>query len=444
MRKLQLFGLNADRGACGHYRVLDPLNTLADQGHSVGFMEGHFIDEEETLDYMKNCDVFVFQRPRSAKQLAFFETFKQDPNKLLVFEHDDNTWDLHPFSDHFRWHGTTDIAMPIPKLKEATGLSEADLIAEANKEGKTVKDGMIWLWEHGKNGYNVLENSHKRKIFERCLALADVITATTPTLANLFTEKAREFGNDAKAYDLPNCLDLRRWMPVEIKHQDVRILWQGGASHQPDLKVIQEALEIVCKKFPQVKLVFGGLHFPGITANIDPKQVEAYDNWTEYTAHPYRMALFGADINVVPIENIYFNSFKSDIKVSEAAALGIPSVASNLTPYKESIIHDKTGLLADNTTDSWVKHLSALVKSETLRKGLGASARAWVEKNRDIKKEAHRWADVYAAELDKKRKNTPSLPQPSSPESKDDSTTPRGKTSTPTSSRKNSSSPRRK
>lgn len=398
MTELRVFGSPADNGACGHYRVRDPLQALADQDICpVGFMEGSFADEEEILGYMQASNVFVFQRPRTRKQLDFFETFKDDPDKLLVFEHDDNTWDLHPLSDHFRWHGTTDIAIPIEQYPGS--------IKEAKADGKTVKDGMVWLWEHGKNGYDVNENYRKRKYFERCLALADVITCTTPTLAKLFKKKAEEFGNvDANVYDLPNCLDLRRWMPADINHKGVRILWQGGASHQPDLKVIQEALEIVCKKYPEVTLVFGGVHFPGITANINPKQVEVYDNWTEFSAHPYRMALMAADINLVPIEDIYFNSFKSNLKVIEAAGVKVPSVASNLTPYKETVTDGKNILLAENTTESWVSQISRLVEDKKLRKKIGENARTFVEEKFNIKKEAHRWADVYRKELERKRK----------------------------------------
>lgn len=392
---LSIFASNADKGACGHYRVIDPITTLGEDHHSVGFLEGSFIDEQETLSFMNDSDVFVFQRPRSSKQVAFFETFK-DSDKLLVFEHDDNTWDLHPLSDHFRWHGTTDIAIPVDQYKGS--------LEEAKKQ-KTVKDGMVWLWEHGKNGYNVMDNAQKIKNFEHCLSLADTITTTTPKLAKLFEKKAKELGNKHfKAYDLPNCLDLRRWMPVKIEHDDIRILWQGGASHYPDLTVVAEALTEVCKKYPNVTLVFGGIAPEGIYKDINPKQVKVYDNWVDFGAHSYRTALYGADIGIVPIEKTFFNSFKSDVKYTEYSALGIPTVASDLTPYKESIEHGKTGLLAQNTTKSWVENLTKLIKDAKLRKELGENARRWVESNRDIRKEAHRWSEVYEIEIERKRK----------------------------------------
>lgn len=434
--KPKVYATAADNGACGHYRILDPLNALATHDYSVGFNEGTFVNEEEQDDYVKQSNVFVFQRPRTMNQRVFFEEFSNDPDKLLVFEHDDNTWDLHPLSDHFRWHGTTDIAIPIQQYIDMGGN-----LMEARKNGKTVKDGMVWLWEHGRNGYNVIENQEKKNNFERCLALADVVTCTTPRLGKLFKQKAKAMGNKkVKVYDLPNCLDMRRWMPVDINHDDVRILWQGGASHQPDLKVIQEALEVICKKYPQVTIIMGGVSFPGITKNINPKQVEVYDNWTEFSAHPYRMALYAADINLVPIEDMYFNGFKSDIKVTEAGALSIPSVASDLPPYNESIKNNKTGLLVPNTTDAWVEALSRLVESEKLRKTIGAAARKFVEKERNVHTAAPQWGKVYEKELKRKKASKPSLTQTSSPPSKKGSTTPRVRDIPPTSSLGNSSS----
>lgn len=426
MKKFSLFANNADKGACGHYRVIDPVTSLEQQhGHPAGFLEGSFTSEEEALKFMNKAEVFIFQRPRSAKQVAFFETFK-DSEKLLVFEHDDNTWDLHPLSDHFRWHGTTDIAIPIDQY-------QGDL--EVAKKQKTVKDGLVWLWEHGKNGYNVMENAQKLKNFETCLSLADTITTTTPKLAKLFEERAKKLGNKRfKAYWLPNCLDLRRWMPVKIEHDDIRILWQGGASHYPDLTVVAEALTQVCKKYPNVTVVFGGIAPEGIYKDF-PKQVKVYDNWVDFGAHSYRTALYGADIGIVPIENTLFNSYKSDVKYTEYSALAIPTVASNLTPYKESITHGKTGLLAENTTESWVKHLSSLIESESLRKKIGDNARKWVEDNRDIQKESYRWAKVYQKEIT--RKKTWLLAH-SSPESSSASTTRLAETTPPASSSTNS------
>lgn len=426
---MRIYAQPADKGACGNYRIVQPLEALAGDDYSVGFTEGTFVDEEEKLEFLEETDAFVFQRPRRESQSAFFERFQHHPDKLLVFEHDDNSWDLHPLSDHFRWHGTTDIAMPIKKLCQETGLTEKEIISQAKEDGKTVKDGMVWLWEHGKNGYNVIENQQKISNFEQCLAKSDLITCTTPRLGKLFKKMASKLGNKkATVYDFPNCLDLRKWIPVEIKHDGVRILWQGGASHQPDLKVVQEALEIICQKFPEVTIVFGGVNFPGITKNINPKQVEVYDNWTEYSAHPYRMALFAADINIVPIQDTYFNSFKSDIKATEAMALCVPTVASSLTPYKDTIENGVTGLLANNTTESWVKNLTKLIEDASFRKNLGQAGRKWVEKNRDVIKEAPKLGRAYQRALKRKKKTC--LPQTSSPESKRDSTTQPDRTTT--------------
>jgi glycosyltransferase involved in cell wall biosynthesis len=100
--------------------------------------------------------------------------------------------------------------------------------------------------------------------------------------------------------------------------------------------------------------------------------------------------------------DVPFNHAKSEIKFSEASALGVPTVASNIKPYSPVIEHGKTGFLA-KTEKEWIDSLSKLIEDEKLRKEVGANARQWVEKNRDANKNYHLWVETYQAHLESKK-----------------------------------------
>ena len=50
-------------------------------------------------------------------------------------------------------------------------------------------------------------------------------------------------------------------------------------------------------------------------------------------------------------EDTPFTRCKSDLKVLDYSALGIPGIYSRVTPYAATVNHGETGWLADNTTD---------------------------------------------------------------------------------------------
>lgn len=389
-KKLVIYGKPKDLGACGNYRVILPLEHLK-ENHDIFLLErGTGVDK--ALPALEKANVVVIQRPRSKTERKFFQSFR-DSDKLVVFEHDDNTWQLNPISDHYRYNGVEEVRVA-EKDMDAAGLGHLK---------KNCEDGWFWLWKDGRADFDIERNLKAMDNFNASLANADVITTTTDRLAKLFEERNHQMGGTAKAYALPNCLDMRDYMPVEIKHDDIRILWQGGASHYHDLLEIKDVLTELCKKYPQVTIILAGTPFPGVVKDIDPKQVQTYDKWTEWVAHSYRMALFGADINICPIEKNEFNQYKSSLKAYESMALGIPTVATDYPPYSDDLQHDKTALLAKDNKD-WFNHLEALVKSAELRKRLGAAGRKWVMENRNIEKQAHLWESVYVKELERKRK----------------------------------------
>jgi hypothetical protein len=93
-------------------------------------------------------------------------------------------------------------------------------------------------------------------------------------------------------------------------------------------------------------------------------------------------------IAVAPLRDTPFNRSKSDLKYLEYAALGVPSIFSNVIPYSHSVRHEQTGLLAENTTDAWCEEILRLAYDSTLRERLAEGARTQVLGERCLRHDA--------------------------------------------------------
>jgi len=82
--------------------------------------------------------------------------------------------------------------------------------------------------------------------------------------------------------------------------------------------------------------------------------------------------------------------------IIEAAAVGIPSIASRIYGISDAIVEMKTGLLhAPKDSNSLTVHLNTLLSNNTLRKHLGAQARKRVIQEFDSQKITRFWIDFY-------------------------------------------------
>jgi hypothetical protein len=82
-----------------------------------------------------------------------------------------------------------------------------------------------------------------------------------------------------------------------------------------------------------------------------------------------------------------------------AMAYGVPVVASNVTGLRETVTHDITGLLADNTVDAFERAIVRLEHDHALAGRLAAAGRAEVEINYSAGRMVERTLACYAQVL---------------------------------------------
>lgn len=273
--------------------------------------------------------------------------------KLIFFDLDDNLFRVSPYNEAYGVLGT----------KEIPG-----------------------LWKDGVADFDSARNANTLICLMELLQKVDGVSVTTRHLAELYAKF------NPRTVVLPNCIDFRRWPLVEMQknRNQVRIGYQGGASHYEDMWVIKEGMEGLAKEMgDRLKLVWLGEIFPTIIKAWDPGQVELYP-WVHVEAHSYRMALMNLDIGLVPLADTVFNHGKSVVKWMEYSALKIPTVVSDVPPYNLVVKHGETGFLAGSEGE-FIHYLRKLIDDPLLRADMGRRAYEQVYREFNAETRAGDW-----------------------------------------------------
>lgn len=298
--------------------------------------KGHdvaYLNSKDPIEKFLTSDVVIFVRAGIPINLHILNTL-QEAGRRVVIDLDDNPWAL-PKSDPriINW--------------EATG---------------------------------------SRLILEKCLEWADLITVTTQEILNAL----KHFNSNIEI--LENCLPDLKWTNIQKRgiKDSLVIGWGGGITHSEDLKLIADPLLQIIENNPHVELRLAG-NFQCLV-NPFPKnnRIKILDF---VPIENYQELLSGFDIGLAPLNNTYFNRFRSDLKFLEYAALEIPCVASAVPPYITSIVHGETGFLFKNDEDL-VYYLMKLIASADLRKKIGRAAKIWAMK-RMISINITKWERAY-------------------------------------------------
>jgi glycosyltransferase involved in cell wall biosynthesis len=85
------------------------------------------------------------------------------------------------------------------------------------------------------------------------------------------------------------------------------------------------------------------------------------------------------DMLLVPLEDSIFNRAKSNVKFIEAAAMGVPVLASAVGEFSQSITHGSNGFLAHDLND-WQVLLNEIIQKPKQLKNISKNANQTVKK----------------------------------------------------------------
>jgi glycosyltransferase involved in cell wall biosynthesis len=250
------------------------------------------------------------------------------------------------------------------------------------------------------------EGTTERHILERIVQDVKHLTVTTQPLANRMRSFRTEYDEDTTEI-LPNFIDTDFWPVIKPPHaprRTVRIVYMGSSHHHNDLyntgfiKAVMKLLD----DYPFVEFFCTGM------PPINPKAELPDGSWDQF--HHERLyynqganmgegytAIFKsmrADIYCAPLVADYFSAAKSNIKMQEGGLSGGAFIASDVTPYKQSVRPD-TGILVSNTRDCWYRALADLIEDPAKRRRLAQANQDYVMQEWALDKNVFRYAEYF-------------------------------------------------
>lgn len=210
---------------------------------------------------------------------------------------------------------------------------------------------------------------------ERNIAAADLVTVSTPRLAN----RLRDLNKNTTV--LPNCLPQEMIRHLSLPYVPV-VGWAGSMFHGRDFDGIYEQIHAFKTRIPRAQVVTHGANYLGGLSDR---------NWGWTTMESY-MASSDFNIGIAPLRRTPFNDMKSHCKLLEYAARGIPAVATAWGQYSDWITDGVNGFLVDDM-DEWFDGLIALTDDQ-IRDEMGRSARQKAEIY-TIERRIGLWVEAY-------------------------------------------------
>jgi glycosyltransferase involved in cell wall biosynthesis len=266
----------------------------------------------------------------------------------------------------------------------------ADHINKARSIGQVVVNDLDdWYW--GLDPANdAFASSHpktnpkeNRDHYKKVLASSNVVTVSTQYLA----DRIKSFVH-CPIVILENTVDIARFTPHAHTDSSIPVVgWVGATSHRSsDLEIMKGIINPLLAN-NEIKFQHSG-HYataPSVASKLGlhDDQIVVLDA-VDAKSYP---SLLTMDVGIAPLRDTPFNHAKSDIKLLEYSASGIPWVGSALSSYEGLRKNWGIGRTASKPSQ-WLKHLRDL-KDPVRRADEGEALREAV-RSRDISLGAHR------------------------------------------------------
>jgi glycosyltransferase involved in cell wall biosynthesis len=210
----------------------------------------------------------------------------------------------------------------------------------------------------------------------RAAQKADLVTVSTPPLQAVYG-----------GHILPNYIP-ETYLSIAPDRPGNLLGWTGTPlTHPGDLDVARAGVQRALEHVPDWRFQAIGSRATLDTLGIIGDTLPWQDGMLEYANAYGRLSAA-----IVPLRRNPFNEAKSWLKGLEAAALGVPFVATPTGEYRALAAHG-AGLLAEKPKD-WIRTLRQLLTDGTLREQqLGAGLA--VAKELTVERNAWRWAEAW-------------------------------------------------
>ncbi|MDZ4721851.1 MAG: glycosyltransferase [Roseiflexaceae bacterium] len=331
-RRPRVLMLSDAEGATLQYRVLNQAEQLRMAGIDVCCCDQHYIRLFALLD---SCDLLYFYRLDDTPRTRHILDVARTRGLTIVCDTDDLTWDE-----------------------------------------RIVEDCQMERY------YTPPEITRFRTQFRRSDAFlrnADLFVASTEYLAGLLREHFERPAFVNQNAISPHMVALsepffaRRMAAPDRAPLTIAYFSGWPKAHEIDIDTMVPGLRRALEELPDARLLIVG-HFDTTMLPVDLQRRVERRPFVPY--HDLFAAIAEADINLAPLVDNPHRRSKSAVKFLEAALVGVPTVASDLEPYR-LIQHGQTGMLTMNAQD-WYAGIMALATDAARRVAIGRAAHEYV------------------------------------------------------------------
>jgi hypothetical protein len=223
-------------------------------------------------------------------------------------------------------------------------------------------------------------SKHNWKNAEAACHQATMVTTSTPALQKVYAPHGR-------GVVLRNCVPAA-YLDSPRVESDV-IGWAGSVhSHPDDLKEVGTAVRRLVSQGHRFRIV--GPPY-GVTKELDLDAMPEATGNVGFADWPSTVA--GLGVGIAPLADSIFNRAKSELKILEYSATGVPWIASPRAEY--AAFHERTGAgLLASKPQHWFARLRELATNSALRAEMSEAGRL-AAAEQTVEANAWRWLQVW-------------------------------------------------
>lgn len=161
------------------------------------------------------------------------------------------------------------------------------------------------------------------KAMRRGFSLVDRLVVSTEALADAYA------GMHGDIRVVENCLPPEWWRALRGKRRAgarPRVGWAGGIGHTGDLELIADVVKELAN---EVEWVFFGM----CPDRLRP-YISEFHPGVQIESYPMALSLLNLDLALAPLEQNLFNECKSNLRLLEYGACGVPVICSDVRCYQ--------------------------------------------------------------------------------------------------------------
>lgn len=290
------------------------------------------------------------------------------------------------------------------------GMEAPQLIALQKKGVKVVVDvDDSWDLPVSHPFYQVWkQRGNRQKVIDN-IKLADLVICTTEKLQ----KKIREINKNTAI--IPNAFPFGHdvYTSNPGPRQKMSFIYVAGSTHLPDVKLLEgkfkrigsdqwmkDRAQFILAGYektivPKYKSKQDYLEKNGNVVNVKitgvwDRMANIFSQTNSHRVLPstnldeYINFYDQADVALIPLCNTDWNSYKSELKIVEAAVKSIPAICSNVEPY--NTLRPCEGIMWVDNNNQWVEWFKYCIKNPNYVKDQGSKLQSWVKDEYDLLK----------------------------------------------------------